>query len=69
MLSNNMDVCTHSSLLDAFRVKWWYLASHPFIVLQPTDHLHCHCHEALMEIEVLWLSHIYTVSGNASPGG
>lgn len=69
MLNKNTAVCMHSSLLDAFQPKWWYLASQPFILLQPAYHLRCHCHEASTKIEVSWLYCIHTVSGNATPGG
>lgn len=41
-----MALCAHSSHLDASQLTQWYLASHPFNMLQPTHHLCCHCYEA-----------------------
>lgn len=41
-----MAVHTHSSPLGASQLTQWYLASHPFNLPQPTQHLCCHCHEA-----------------------
>lgn len=64
-----MAVCTHFSCLDASQLTQWYLASHPFHLLQPTHHHYCHCHEASTKKGILCLSYTNTASSNASPGG